>query len=300
VLAKTALGTPIFLSLISIDEQTQMVLLECTEKLPSELKVAKVARQEPAKEDLVVASTAAGPFKGQFVVGGLIGNVRPSLRYAPLTEFKCETQGQLGGALIFDVAGDLVGVLGATLETAQDKLNANQARNLGPKIMMGMTAPGGGVGGGGAGRGMGGGRMTGIAGIAPPGFGPISQSANFGPVGLTIGYSLSPEVLRRVVHGFKSASHQVEHPSVGVFFMATEGGRGVLVETVTPGSPADRAGLKTGDVILVVDDLVLTNPVDLAVYLFKQKLGNVLAFRVVQDGVERTIHITVGSQQLER
>src|SRR5690606_24242680 len=41
--------------------------------------------------------------------------------------------------------------------------------------------------------------------------------------------------------------------------MGLEIGRGAVVEDVVPGSPADRAGLRRGDIIVSVDDRTVSN-----------------------------------------
>ena len=119
----------------------------------------------------------------------------------------------------------------------------------------------------------------------------------FGPVGMTVAYSLGPSVLRRVVDGFLSKDHKVKHPNVGLFFKeAAE--PGALVEVVMKGSPSEQVGIQVGDLIIEANGEPIRGPVDLAVQLFQRNVGDVLTVRFLRKGAEMTVNIKVGTQLL--
>jgi len=62
---------------------------------------------------------------------------------------------------------------------------------------------------------------------------------------------------------------------------------------VIPGSPADRAGLTEGDIILEVDGAALDAETSLASIIRKKKVGETLNLKVIKDNVEQTITVTL-------
>jgi serine protease Do len=69
--------------------------------------------------------------------------------------------------------------------------------------------------------------------------------------------------------------------------------RGVLVNAVTPGSPADRAGLKTGDVIVALNGQSTNNPNELRNRIASAAPGTQVTLRVFRDGTEREVKTTL-------
>jgi len=70
--------------------------------------------------------------------------------------------------------------------------------------------------------------------------------------------------------------------------------RGVLVRQVMPGEPADKGGLKAMDVILSVDGEPLQGPRDLQRIIAISPPGKTVRLRVVRDGKETELSVTVG------
>jgi serine protease Do len=62
---------------------------------------------------------------------------------------------------------------------------------------------------------------------------------------------------------------------------------------ITPGSPADKAGLKEGDVILEVDGKKLDEETSLGSVIAKKKPGETLALKVLSSGQEKQISVTL-------
>lgn len=70
--------------------------------------------------------------------------------------------------------------------------------------------------------------------------------------------------------------------------------RGALVGGVTPGSPADRAGLKTGDVIIALNGQPINDPNDLRNRIASTPPGTQVTLRVIREGAERDVTVTLG------
>ncbi|MBP7064208.1 DegQ family serine endoprotease [Ferrovibrio sp.] len=66
---------------------------------------------------------------------------------------------------------------------------------------------------------------------------------------------------------------------------------GVLVGQIYPGGPADRAGLRTGDVILKVDGREVNDPRALKFRIATRKLGEAASLEVLRQGRPRTLSI---------
>jgi len=71
--------------------------------------------------------------------------------------------------------------------------------------------------------------------------------------------------------------------------------RGVVITDVKPGSPAAKAGLKSSDVILALNDKAVESVEDLRLLISETAPGTEVAINVSRDGKERTIKITLGT-----
>ena len=60
-----------------------------------------------------------------------------------------------------------------------------------------------------------------------------------------------------------------------------------MVASVEPGSPADRAGLALGDMILTLDGAPVTGADDLIRLLAGDKIGRAVEIEVLRNGGER-------------
>ncbi len=72
--------------------------------------------------------------------------------------------------------------------------------------------------------------------------------------------------------------------------------RGVLIAEVTDGSPADKAGLHQGDVILRLNGRELDDVADLRNRIALTAPGTEVSLDIVRDGKEQTIKVTIGEQ----
>jgi putative serine protease PepD len=75
---------------------------------------------------------------------------------------------------------------------------------------------------------------------------------------------------------------------------ATDGGRGVRVVRVISGSPADEAGLETGDIITRVDDTEIGDASELVRTIASHDPGDTVTVTYERDGESNTTDATLG------
>jgi serine protease Do len=75
--------------------------------------------------------------------------------------------------------------------------------------------------------------------------------------------------------------------------------KGAVVKTVTPGGAASRAGLEPGDVILNYNGKPVATRDDLVRMVVATKPGTTVPVRIVRDGKERSLNVTVEELDLE-
>jgi serine protease Do len=71
---------------------------------------------------------------------------------------------------------------------------------------------------------------------------------------------------------------------------------GAIVETVDPGSGADEAGVRRGDIIVALGDAPIENTGDLLGALRDYQPGDTVDLTVVRDGDELTLDVTLGER----
>ena len=64
-----------------------------------------------------------------------------------------------------------------------------------------------------------------------------------------------------------------------------------MIATVEPGSPAERAGLMSGDIILALDGIAVTGADDLIRMLAGDKIGRTVEIEVLHNGNRRVISL---------
>lgn len=73
--------------------------------------------------------------------------------------------------------------------------------------------------------------------------------------------------------------------------------KGCRVTVITPGLPADKAGLKSNDVITSLDEKKVTNFMGLVRLLSKKKVGDTVQVEILRDGKAMTIKATLVKRQ---
>ncbi len=267
---QTALGVPplrgrasdgrlVSLTVLTDDPATQLVLLRSSTPLgdgSSRLKIAAVGGGR------LVALLPNGPVVAEVAGEERIGMMPAAQRLFTLNEIQFESpQSTIGGAPLINMQGELVGVLGAALAPENSHLgNAME-------IARPMAQPSA--------------KMLGMA--------------KFGPSGMTVGYALTADVVQRVVAGFLSPDRKVQHPILGVMCREVEHEAGVLIEVVQPNSPAHKAGLKKGDLIVEMNGDPVAGMADYGRVMARQRVGAVLSLTIRRGGAMRIVRVLVAA-----
>ncbi|SCE92311.1 trypsin-like peptidase domain-containing protein [Micromonospora chokoriensis] len=106
-----------------------------------------------------------------------------------------------------------------------------------------------------------------------------------------VGFAI-PSNKAKDVAGKLQRGEKVSHPSLGVGVNQAEGG-GALVASVTPGSPAEQAGLQRGDVVTRFGDKPVNDSDDLVGAVQAGKVGDRVEVTFKRNGVEKTVTVTL-------
>lgn len=97
----------------------------------------------------------------------------------------------------------------------------------------------------------------------------------------------------KVIRGYLGITIQSVNPDMAKAFGLSQGG-GALVSDVKPGSPADKAGLERGDIVLELNGTAVTGPDDLSLRISEMAPGSVAHLRIHRDGKTQNINVTLG------
>ena len=73
-------------------------------------------------------------------------------------------------------------------------------------------------------------------------------------------------------------------------------GNGVKLSSIIPGSTGEKAGLKTGDIIVELDSKKVTNLKDYSVLLKNYKPKDIVKLKILRDGLEKTIKLVLAER----
>jgi serine protease Do len=133
------------------------------------------------------------------------------------------------------------------------------------------------------------------------------DTAIYSPTGgsVGIGFAIPSNVVRnvvdqlrehgRVARGWLGVQMQEITPALAKA-IGLANVKGVLVDLVTKDSPAARAGVKQGDVIIAFDDAPVTDTRDLAFAVAALSAGKGVPVQVQRDGKQVSLNVTIGSE----
>ena len=97
----------------------------------------------------------------------------------------------------------------------------------------------------------------------------------------------------RVVRGYLGTTVQKITPEIADSLGLKESG-GALVADVVKGSPAEKAGIRTGDIIIEFDRKQIKDSTDLPPVVARVTPGNTVQLKVMREGKQVSLPITVG------
>ncbi len=95
----------------------------------------------------------------------------------------------------------------------------------------------------------------------------------------------------KVIRGWLGIYIEDISPNLAKKFGVKEG---VLVTKVMPGSPAQKGGLKSGDIIVEFNGKPVKNVADLQLKVINIKPGQTVKITVIRDGVRKTLEVKIG------
>src|SRR5580692_9921583 len=120
-----------------------------------------------------------------------------------------------------------------------------------------------------------------------------------------IGFAMPSNTVVDVYNDLISPSHKVTRGSIGIQFREGLSGAvnrvygfksGVLVQQVQPGGPADKGGLKPGDIITTIDGRSIKDGEDLVNEIASRKPGSTIRLGFLRDGKPDDTTVSIGDR----
>jgi putative serine protease PepD len=110
-----------------------------------------------------------------------------------------------------------------------------------------------------------------------------------------VGFAIPANTVKSVVSQI-AAGKTVEHAYLGVSIRPSSSPQGAALANVVSGTPAAKAGLKAGDVIIRLGDATVAGPDDLSSIIDAKKPGDSLSVTYVRSGKQHTTTIKLGTR----
>lgn len=130
--------------------------------------------------------------------------------------------------------------------------------------------------------------------------GPNGEAGNEG-IGFAIPVNMARSIMEQLIqHGRVERGHigiglTDLQPDMAREFGYTGGGNGALVNSVSPGSPAQKAGIRTGDIILALNGEPVTGSGDLTARMATIAPGTTVHLKVFRDGKTSDVAVTLAA-----
>jgi serine protease Do len=120
-----------------------------------------------------------------------------------------------------------------------------------------------------------------------------------------LGFAMPSKTVVEVYNDLISPSHKVVRGSIGIMFHQGLSGavnrvygfkNGVLVQEVQPGGPAEKAGLKAGDIVTTVDGRSIKDGDDLVNEIASRRPGSTIRLGYLRDGKPADTTVTIGDR----
>jgi S1-C subfamily serine protease len=132
---------------------------------------------------------------------------------------------------------------------------------------------------------------------SPSGQVGVAQSAG---IGFAIPVDFAMDIAKQLIqtghatHPYLGVSTQTVDESVAAQF-GLNVKSGALVRFVSPSSPADKGGIKSGDIITKIGDTTVTSVADVFAGIRAHKIGEAVPVTVVRNNQQRVFTVTLGS-----
>jgi serine protease Do len=125
-----------------------------------------------------------------------------------------------------------------------------------------------------------------------------------------VGFAMPANIIATTYNMLIGPEHKVIRGSIGISFQGAESSAvsrvygfangGVLVNSVTPGKGAAKAGIQAGDVILSIDGKTIKDGDQLVSDISNRKVGSTVELGYLRDGKQHTASVLIGDRsQLE-
>jgi putative serine protease PepD len=110
-----------------------------------------------------------------------------------------------------------------------------------------------------------------------------------------VGFAVPIDTVKEVVPQLERDG-KIDRAYLGVSSSEAAPRDGALLQSVTPGGPADRAGLAPGDLVVGLAGKPVRNPSNLGQAVLARKPGDTVEVVVQRDGDRRTLRVTLGER----
>ena len=122
-----------------------------------------------------------------------------------------------------------------------------------------------------------------------------------------IGFAMPSNTVINVYNQLIGPEHKVVRGSIGITFQPQQSlssavervygfKNGVIISSVQPGFPADKAGLKPGDIITAIDGRTIENGDDLVSDIAERKPGSTAQISYIRNGEHKTTTVTIADR----
>jgi serine protease Do len=120
-----------------------------------------------------------------------------------------------------------------------------------------------------------------------------------------IGFAMPSNTVISVYNDLIGPEHKVVRGSIGILFQPNVSSavervygakNGVIIRSVTPGQPADKAGLKSGDVIVSINGRTIKDGDDLVNDISARKPGTTVTIGYLRQGKQLSTTVTIGDR----
>jgi serine protease Do len=120
-----------------------------------------------------------------------------------------------------------------------------------------------------------------------------------------VGFAMPSNTVVEIYNDLISPTHKVTRGSIGIQFRQGLSGavnrvygfkNGVLVQSIQPGGPAEKAGLKAGDIVTAIDGRSIKDGDDLVNEIASRRPGSTVRLGYMRDGKPADTTVTIGDR----